>query len=154
MTLYYSSSYLHTTNVTPSTESDAFRYLTVSPRPCNITRLIVGASGTAVDAQVFLDLRRMSTASTVGTAFVPEKMEPANQTAVTTPFTGPTKGTPNTNPLLYLAINSRGTWQFTATTPDEALQLITGGGANGNIDVLSNASLASVPLRITQVHWE
>jgi hypothetical protein len=151
---YYSSSYLHTTNGTPNTELDAFRYLTVSPRGCNITRIIVGASATAVDAQVFLDIRRMSTASTVGSAFVPEKADPANQAAVTTPFTLPTKGTPNTNPNLYMAFNSRGTWQFVALNPDEAITLVTAGGANGNIDVLSNASLASVPLRLTQIHWE
>jgi hypothetical protein len=151
---YYTSAYLHTTNGTANTETDAFRYLTVSPRPANITRIAVGASGAAADAQVFLDIRRMSVASTVGTAFVPEKQDPGLQTGVTTPFTLPTKGTPNTNPALYLAFNSRGTWQWVATNPDEALALITAGGANGNIDVLSNASLASVPLRLTQVHWE
>lgn len=154
MPFYYNSAYLHTTNGTPNTELDAFRYLTVSPRPANLTRIVVGASGTAVDAQVFLDIRRMSTASTAGGAFVPEKSDPGLQPAVTTPFTLPTKGTPNTNPALYLSFNSRGTWQWLALNPDEALALITAGGANGNIDVLSNASLASVPLRLTQTHWE
>lgn len=154
MPFYYSSSFLHTTNGSANTESDAFRFLTVSPRPCNLTRVIMGSSGAAQDAQVFLDVRRMSTASTVGTAFVPEKFDPAIQAAVTTPFTGPTKGTPNTNPALYLAANSRGTWQFVALNPDEAIFLATAGGANGNIDLLSNASLASVPTRLTVVHWE
>lgn len=154
MPAYYTSAYLHTTSGTPNTELDAFRYLTVSPRQCNITRISVGSSGAAQDAQVFLDIRRMSTASTVGSAFVPEKADPGAQAAVTTPFTLPTKGTPNTNPALYLSLNSRGTWQWVATNPDEAIALITAGGANGNIDVLSNASLASVPLRLTQVHWE
>jgi hypothetical protein len=151
---YYSSAFLHTTNGSANTELDAIRYLTVSPRPCNITRINVGSSGAAQDAQVYLDIRRMSTASTVGSAFVPEKQDPANQAAVTTPLTLPTKGTPNTNPALYLAFNSRGSWQWTATNPDEAIFLATAGGANGNIDVLSNASLASVPLRLTIVHWE
>jgi hypothetical protein len=154
MPFYYTSAYLGTTHATPNTELDLFRYLTVSPRPCNITRISVGSSGAAADAQVFLDIRRMSAASTVGAAFVPEKQDPGLQAAVTTPFTGPTKGTPNTNPALYLALNSRGTWQWVATNPDEAIALITAGGANGNIDVLSNASTASVPLRLTQVHWE
>jgi hypothetical protein len=150
----YSSSFLHTTNATPNTETDAIRYLTVSPRPCNITRIIAGASATAVDAQVHLDIRRMSVASTVGSAFVPEKMDPGSQAAVTTPLTLPTKGTPNTNPTLYMAFNSRGTWQFVALNPDEAIALITAGGANGNIDILSMASTASVPLRATVLHWE
>lgn len=150
----YSSSFLHTTSGSANTELDAIRYLTVSPRPCNITRIIAGASATAVDAQVFLDIRRMSTASTAGSAFVPEKMDPGSQAAVTTPLTLPTKGTPNTNPTLYMSFNSRGTWQFVALNPDEAIQLITAGGANGNIDVLGNASTASVPLRLTILHWE
>jgi hypothetical protein len=151
---YYSSSLLHTTNATPNTETDAIRYLTVTPRPCNVTRIIMGSSGAAQDAQVFIDVRRMSVASTVGAAFVPEKFDPASQAAVTTPLTLPTKGTPNTNPALYLAANSRGTWQFVALNPDEAIFLATAGGANGNIDLLSNASLASVPMRLTLVHWE
>lgn len=154
MSYYYSSAFLHTTNGTANTELDAIRYLTVSPRPCNITRVIQGSSGAAVDAQVFTDVRRMSVASTVGTAFVPEKFDPASQAAVTTPLTLPTKGTPNTNPALYLAANSRGTWQFVALNPDEAIFLATAGGANGNIDLLSNASTASVPMRYTVVHWE
>lgn len=151
---YYTSSFLHTTSGTANTELDAIRYLTVSPRPCNLTRLIMGSSGTAVDAQVFIDVRRMSTASTVGSAFVPEKNDPGNQAAVTTPLTLPTKGTPNTNPALYLAANSRGTWQWVALNPDETIFLATAGGANGNIDLLSNASLVSVPLRLSAVHWE
>lgn len=96
----------------------------------------------------------MSTASTSGSAFVPEKSEPGSQAAVTTPFTLPTKGTPNTNPFLFLALNSRGTWQWVATNPDEACALITAGGANGNIDILTTASLASVPMRFTATHWE
>jgi hypothetical protein len=155
MPFYYTSAWSVSTNATPNTETDNFRYLTVSPRPCNITRISVGASGAAVDAQLFLDIRRMSVASTTGSAFVPEKQDPGLQAAVTTPFTAAiTKGTPNTNPALYLALNSRGTWQWVATNPDEAIALITAGGANGNIDVLSNASTASVPMRVTQVHWE
>ncbi len=96
----------------------------------------------------------MSTASTAGSAFVPEKNDPGSQAAVSTPFTLPTKGTPNTNPALYLALNSRGSWQWTATNPDEAIFLATAGGANGNIDLLSNASLVSVPVRVSFVHWE
>lgn len=153
---FYGSSFLHTTNGSANTESDAIRYLTVSPRPCNITRIVLGTSGApTLDAQIFFDVRRMSTASTAGSAFVPEKSEPANQAAVSTPFTGPTKGTPNTNPLLYLALNQRGTWQW-STVPgsDEQIALITGGGANGNIDLLSNASAISVPVRVTIAHWE
>jgi hypothetical protein len=151
---FYTSAFLHTTSGTPNTEVDAFRILTVSPRPCNVTRIVAGSSGTAVDAQVFTDVRRMSTASTAGSAFVPEKQDPAIQAAVSTPFTLPTKGTPNTNPAYYIAANSRGTWQFVATNPDEAIFLATAGGANGNIDLLSNASLASVPMRYTLIHWE
>jgi hypothetical protein len=82
-------------------------------------------------------------------------MDPGSQAAVTTPFNAAvTKGTPNTNPALYMAFNSRGTWQFVALNPDEAIFLATAGGANGNIDLLTNASLASVPLRVTQIHWE
>lgn len=154
MPFYYSVAILHTTNATPNTELDALRYLTVSPRPCNITRVIQGSSGAAVDAQVYTDVRRMSTASTAGSAYVPDKFDPANQAAVTTPLTLPTKGTPNTNPVIYLAANSRGTWQFVALNPDEAIFLATAGGANGNIDLLSNASTASVPMRYTVVHWE
>jgi hypothetical protein len=139
---YYSIASTHTTSATAATELDALRLLTVATRQCICTRLIVGAAGAAQDNQVMAKLWRMSTASTVGSAFVPQSHDQGSPAAVTTPFTGPTIGTKNTNATLILPFNSRAMVQWVALNPDEAITLHSNGGANGNIDLLDEEAAA------------
>ena len=142
---------------TANTDTDIARYLTVSPRPCNITRLICGAGNAAAqDNQILAYLQRMSTASTVGSAVVPMPHDPGSQAAVTTPFTGPTIGTKNANgAALRLSFNSRAMVQWVALNPDEAIFLATAGGANGNVDLIAQEGAAvAVSLVADITHWE
>ncbi len=156
MPYYYSANFVGAISGTANTDTDLIRYLTVSPRPCNITRLICGNTGAAAqDNQLFVRLQRMSVASTVGSAFVPLPHDPGSQAAVTTAFTGPTAGTPLASPALNLGFNSRAMVQWVALNPDEAIYLATAGGANGNIDLIAQeAAGTAVNLRATITHWE
>jgi hypothetical protein len=143
---------------TANTDTDVMRYLTVSPRPCNITRVIFGTGNAAAqDNQVLVYLQRMSTASTTGTAVVPMPHDPGTQAAVTTPFNAAvTIGTKNANgAALRLSFNSRAMVQWVALNPDEAIFLATAGGANGNIDVIGQEGAAvAVSLVGSVTHWE
>lgn len=137
MPFYYSIATTDAASATANTDHDALRLLTVSPRQCNISRLLCGNTGAAAqDSQIFVRLHRMTVASTAGSAFVPTPHDPGAQAAVTTPFTSPTIGTQGTNPTLNLGFNSRAMVQWVALNPDEAIVLTTAGGANGNIDLI------------------
>lgn len=144
---YYSVAEAHTTSGTPSTETNVFRTTTGSTRECHVTRCLAGAQGAPVDAQVWLKLWRMSTASTSGTAETPKPHDNSHPASSTSMNLAATTGTKETNPALQLAFNSRGQGHWFATNPDEAHTLAAGGGANGNIDLLAEASSASVALR-------
>ena len=157
MPYYYSTQSSQAISGTANTDTDLFRYLTVSPRPCNITRLICGNTGAAAqDNQLLVQIQRMSTASTVGGAVVPMPHDPGTQAAVTTPFTLPTIGTKNASgAALGLGFNSRAMVQWVALNPDEAIFLATAGGANGNADLIAQeAAGTAVNLRFTVTHWE
>ena len=157
MPFYYSFGTATAISGTANTDTDLLRVLTVSPRPCNITRLICGNTGAAAqDNQLLVQLQRMSTASTVGAAIVPMPHDPGAQAAVTTPLTGPTIGTKNANgAALNLGFNSRAMVQWVALNPDEAIFLATAGGANGNIDLIAQeAAGTAANLRYTLTFWE
>jgi hypothetical protein len=153
---YYSSNNAQAVSASANTDTDLFRFLTVSPRPCNITRLICGNTGAAAqDSQIYVRFQRMSVASTSGSAFVPLPHDPGAQAAVTTPFTLPSVGTPLASPALNLGFNSRAMVQWVALNPDEALFLATAGGANGNIDLIAQEGAGTAfTLRFTITHWE
>lgn len=154
MSYYYDVAESHTTNGTINTESNVFRSATGSTRECHVSRIMAGASGVAVDAQIWLKLWRMSTASTSGSAETPKPQDNSHPAAVTTVNLGATTGTKETNPALQLAFNSRAMVQWVALNPDECHTLVAGGGANGNIDLLSEASTASVVVKYTYTFYE
>ena len=157
MPFYYLFGAVAASSGTANTDADALRILTVSPRPCNITRLILGNTGAAAqDNQVLVQLQRMSTASTVGAAIVPMPHDPGAQAAVTTPLTAPTIGTKNANgAALHLGFNSRALVQWVALNADEAIFLATAGGANGNIDLINQqAAGTAVNIRYNLTFWE
>lgn len=154
MSYYYSVAETHTTNGTANTESNVFRSATGSTREAHWSRLMAGATGTAVDAQIWLKFWRMSTASTSGTGETPKPHDNSHPAAATGVNTGATTGTKETNPSLQLAFNSRAMVQWVALNPDECHTLLAGGGANGNIDLLSEASLVSVVVKYTATFYE
>lgn len=154
MPYYYNAAETHTTNATPNTESNVFRTTTGATRECHVSRIMAGATGAPVDAQIWLKLWRMSTASTVGAAEVFKPVDNSHPAAATTMNTGATTGTKETNPSYQLAFNSRGQGHWFATNADEVHTLPAGGGANGNIDLLSEASSASVALKYEYTIYE
>jgi hypothetical protein len=115
---------------------------------------MAGTTGGAVDAQVWLKLWRMSTASTSGTSETPKPHDNSSPASTTTCNTGATTGTKETNPALQLAFNSRAMVQWVALNPDECHTLAAGGGANGNIDLLSESSLASTVVKYNVTFYE
>jgi hypothetical protein len=154
LAFYYSIAESHTTNGTANTESNVLRTATGATREAHFSRLVAGASGGAVDAQVWLKLWRMSVASTVGTAETPKPHDNLSPAAATTANLGATTGTKETNPAMQVAFNSRAMVQWVALNPDECHSLVAGGGANGNIDLLSEASLASVVAKYVLTFYE
>lgn len=154
MSYYYSVAESHTTNGTANTESNVFRSATGTTREAHWSRLLAGASGAAADAQIWLKFWRMSTPSTVGTAETPKPHDNSHPAAVTTVNLGATTGTKETNPSAQLAFNSRAMVQWVALNPDECHSLAANGGANGNIDLLSESSLASSVVKYTATFYE
>lgn len=155
MPFYYTAALSHTTNGTANTESNVFRTATAASRTCSVTRILAGAQGSPVDAQVWLKLFRMSVLSTAGSAFTATPQDVAGPAHVTTIATGATTGTKVTNPNLQLAFNSRGQGHWFATNPDEAIVISAGGATStGNIDLLSEASSTSLATRVNYTFAE
>ena len=155
MPFVYTASLSHTTNGTANTESNVFRTATSATRACGVSRILAGAQGSPVDAQVWLKLFRMSVLSTAGSAFTATPQDVFGPAHTTTIATGATTGTKVTNPNLQLAFNSRGQGHWFATNPDEVIGLSAGGGTtSGNIDLLSESSSASTALRINYTFQE
>lgn len=155
MPFYYSIENTHTTSASAATETDALRFLTATTRICNISRVVLGASGAAQDNQVMGKLQRMSTASTVGSAVTPKPRDNSHPAAVTTAFTAPTKGTPESTYTLILPFNARAMVQWVALNPDEAIVLAANGGATGNVDLLDEqAAGVAVAIRYGITFYE
>ncbi len=155
MPFYYSVENTHTTSATAATEADAARITPGSARTCSISRLAVGASGSAQDNQVMLKLWRMATASTVGSAVVAVPRDYTAPAAATTFNTGPTIGTKATSPTLVLPFNARAFVQWVALNPDEAMILAAGGGANQTADLIDEeAAAVAVALRYSLTFYE
>lgn len=151
---FYRVAETHTTNGSANTESNVFRSATGSTREAHWSRIMAGLTGTPSDAQVWLKFWRMSTASTAGTAETPKVTDNSSPAAATSVSLGATTGTKETNPANQLAFNGRGQGHWFATQPDECDTLAAGGGANGNIDLLSEASAASQVVKYTTTFYE
>lgn len=149
------SSAMYTTNGSANTVTDHLRFLTVSPRPCNIQSVMLqgrGAGLTAISG-IMVKATRFGTASTVGTAASIRPRDAGQQAAVTTAFTLPTIGTTPTIALV-LGCGAAGPGGWVAMNPDSVVSLATNGGANGNIDFLSGSGTISLAFDMTVEHWE
>ena len=126
-----------TTSSSANTLVDELRILTVG-NDFYLSRVDLVGKGQAQTSitGVQVDLIRYGTASTTGTAITPQPRNPRSAAAVTTPFTGPTAGTT----LKYQwagGMMSSGQGGFQAIDPllQDAIYLVNGGGANGNLDL-------------------
>jgi hypothetical protein len=128
------------TSATANTDVDHLRLLTAASRIALITGLLLRGKSAAQTTITGIEtmLKRFATASTAGSAIVPQPRKGAT-TAILTAFTGPTIGaTPTIALALGCTITGPGSWQ--AATPDHVIDLDAGGGANGNLDLISQTS--------------
>lgn len=139
-----------TTNATANTDTDHLRTATGASRAAAFTGLwITGKSAGATSlTSISVRLSRFSTASTGGTAITPRPRHPSNPAATLTAATAPTAGTTQ---ILQQAIgcgiaNGNG---WVARDADSAIQLEAGGGANGNLDLISQSGGTSLPFEYT-----
>lgn len=159
MPLYYTTAPTagHTTSASAATQLIAAAMRTAATRTANISRIGVGAKGTAQDNQVLFQGWRPSTANSGGTAAVPVPHDPGSQAATLVAASGaPTGGTKGTTPSVQLAFNSRAYVQWVALNPDESLFLqANAGAATGCMDFYSEeAAAVAVALMYSITHYE
>ena len=144
MPFFYDINQAFTSNGTANTETDHLRLLTAANQE---TAKIVGLHAnarftTAGGAQ--LRLKTFATASTAGSSVTPAKRHPSFPAAALTAFSGPTVGTTPTVRMTVGIAQTGGHGGWVANSPDHAYSLLPNGGANGNADVFSIGSAASV----------
>lgn len=125
------------TSSSANTAVDHLRTLTVG-RDVYVTGMYLVGKGQAQTSitgiQVYL--QRMSTASSSGSSITPAPRNSDYPSATLTAFTGPTIGT-TANIQLTIGMMSSGVGGWVQPDPDAAIFLVNGGGANGNLDLLS-----------------
>lgn len=146
---------MFTTNSSANTTTDHIRWLTVSPRPANIQACYVIGRGGGLTTISGISFRfmRFATASTVGTAASIRQRDPGAQNAITTAFTLPTIGSTPTLQLTF-GCGAAGPGGWVSPNPDSVIYLATGGGANGNVDLLSGSATVSLNFDASVEHWE
>jgi hypothetical protein len=136
---YYSLDFIgdSTTSASANTLVDQLRILTVG-NDCYVVRVDLVGKGAAQSTitGIEVDMIRYTTASTTGTAVAVQPRNPRAAAAVTTPFSLPTAGAT----LKYQwsgGMMSSGQGGFQAVDPllQDAIYLVNGGGANGNLDL-------------------
>lgn len=131
-----------TTSGTANTDVDHLRLLTVAARMAWVKALQLRGKGAALTTITGIEvmLKRFATASTAGSAITPIPRDLSGAVAArTTAFTGPTIGA---TPTIQLAIGcgATGPGGWTAPDVDSYITLDAGGGANGNLDLISQTA--------------
>jgi hypothetical protein len=145
------------TSASANTTVDHLRTLTVAQQPANITKLDLVGKGAAQSTITGIEIRlsRFTTASTVGSAITPAKRNADQPAANLTAFTGPTIGTTETINWAG-GMMSSGQGGFVPIDPgDDSIYLGANGGANGNLDLLSQTEgTAALNFKYTLGHRE
>lgn len=150
--MYYDVYFGATTNSTINTQSSSphIRLLSGTAVDALVKGLYVaGRSGTAGGGQV-----RMITAATafssMGTGYTPIKRNPNFAAAITSAATATTCSGNTTSVRASIGFaQTGGMGGWVAIEPDASIRLLSGGGANGNLEVSSLANAASIPVDIT-----
>ena len=152
MPMYYDITRSITTNGSGGTLSTHLRALTVTQQPTMSLKNVYGSmrSGTAGGAQ--LRCVTCATAGTGGTSQTPAKKNANFAAAQSTWFNDATAITPGGTPTTRFTIGlaqTGGMGGWAPIEPDEAIQLLANGGANGNLEIGSLANSTSVAGDIT-----
>lgn len=132
---YYDANVPQTSNVTPGTENQSGRFLTVAnQRTAAIMGLYLAGRMNSAGG-VILRLKTMATAGTVGAAQTPGKRDPDAPAAATTFFTAHTVGATPVVRQMVGASAQGGFGGWFAATPEQSLILKPNAGANGNAEV-------------------
>lgn len=131
-----------TTSASANTDVDHLRLLTVAARMAWVKALGTHGKGAALTTitGINLWLKRFATPSTVGAAITPTPRDQSGQVAARlTAFTAPTIGaTPTIAKAIGCGATSPGGW--VAPDVDSYITLDAGGGANGNLDLISQTA--------------
>lgn len=143
------------TSGTANTDADHLRILTVSPRMAFVRALYLKGKGAGLTAisGIEASLKRFATASTVGAAITPQPQDARGAAAVTTFFTGPTIGA---TPTIALSVScgASGPSGWVAQDRDDEIVLEGAGGANGNLDLISQSGTISLNFGYSIRHGE
>lgn len=150
--MYYDIVFSATTNSAANTQSTQahIRMLSGTAVDALVKGLYAGGrSGTAGGGQI-----RAITAGTAmssqGTGVTPNKRNPNFATAVTSAATATTcQGATTTVRVSVGFAQTGGMGGWVAIEPDASIRLLSGGGANGNMEVSSLSNAASVPVDLT-----
>lgn len=131
-----------TTSASANTDVDHLRLLTVAARMAWVKALALRGKGAALTTITAIEvmLKRFATASTAGSAITPIPRDLSGSVAARlTAFTGPTIGA---TPTIQLAIGcgATGPGGWIAPDVDSYITLDANGGANGNLDLISQTS--------------
>jgi hypothetical protein len=145
-----------TTSGSANTDVDHLRLLTVAARMAFVKGLYLRGKSAAQTTITGIEvmLKRFATASTAGSAIVPNPRDAGSPAARLTPFTGPTIGaTPTIALALGCGITGPNSW--VAPDVDSYIDLDAGGGANGNLDLISQtAGVVALPFGYSMEHGE
>lgn len=145
------------TSASANTSVDHLRTLTVG-RDASIVKLDLVGKGAAQATITGLEARlsRFTTASTAGSAITPAPRNKDTAAATLTAFTGPTIGATETIQWAG-GMMSSGQGGFFTTDPmaDDGVFLNNGGGAGGNVDLISQTEgTVALNFKYTLTHRE
>jgi hypothetical protein len=151
MPFYYDLVRAHTSNGTTLTESEIIRLLTVAGNPTKVSG-IYGSCRFGTAGGATLRLKRPTAAGSGGTAQVPAKKRPLAPAATNTPFNDATALTAGTGGVVQAGVGcaqTGGMGGWMPFEPEEAPEMVAGGGANGSLELFSIAVGLSVTLDAT-----
>jgi hypothetical protein len=157
MPFYYTAATSGSTSASAATQIINHIIRTGTTKGASISRIGVGAKGTAQDNPCLFQAWRPTTANSAGTAITAVPHDSLSPAAVSIQASGsPTGGTKGATPVVQLAFNSRAYVQWVALNPDEALTLTANATATtGNMDFYSEeAAGVAVSLAYSITHFE
>jgi hypothetical protein len=152
MPAYYDFARDLTSNGTTGTLSTHFRFLSVANQAVGRLVLLCGGCRFATAGGGILRVVTAGAAGTGGTAQTLQPKRPTFPAAATTLFNDASAITPGTGPILRIVIGlaqTGGMGGYTPAEPDDAVQLMPNGGANGNMEIGSMFNGTAVTFSIS-----